>query len=176
MIILKITPRDPCKISPWCCELLQSPCWSIWFIVATSLDPYFVLFSMCPSCIEMNSMRYIFKFSIVIFGQVLKNLCSISAIQVYFIGLNHAAYKKIFSSGLVFVVIRMFHIGLFSHFLCFSFLSGLVELSGISYQPVPWSPFLRMIIFWVFVVPMFSCVISTAHMISQSFMSDRSAL
>ena len=40
------------------------------------------------SCAEIDSVRYIFSFLTVTFGQVMKNPCLISAIEVYFVGLK----------------------------------------------------------------------------------------
>ena len=51
----------------------------------------FIVCCMCPSCVEMDSTKYILKYLTVRFFQVLKNPCSISTIKVYFVEIKHAA-------------------------------------------------------------------------------------
>ena len=53
----------------------------------------FIVYCMCPSCVEIDSTEYIFKYLTVRFFQVLKNPCSISAIKVYFVGIKHASLQ-----------------------------------------------------------------------------------
>ena len=81
----------------------------------------FIVCCMCPSCVEMDSTKYILKYLTVRFFQVLKNPCSISTIKVYFVEIKHAAWQILTSLVDLFFTNRRLHLGIFPIFIVFNF-------------------------------------------------------
>ena len=112
---------------------------------------------MRPGWIEIDYTRYIFTFMDVTFGQVLKNPCSVAAIQVGVCGLKmlHGSFWDYFKFLIGFFVDIYFHV-LVVHVLYVFYSWCVLQWPGFvavfhSFRLVIWNDVLKFAnIFWIF--------------------------